>query len=187
MLKSGTIYDTCYFIWNNTGLTFDGGDREAYEVGSEVLSALGITDGVVNAYHQNGQKQMAEGSLTEEDYLAKLKELEYDILYGDQICYGGENPYYPSNMTMGLSPVQLDAVNVTYDHVMKVRGENFTRYSVVHMGDEKMDTLYLDPETLVVPEAAPEDGSLITVSQAELSTTIPYRYVAASEETEKKK
>jgi len=61
-------------------------------------------------------------------------------------------------MTMGLSPVQLDAVNVTYDHVMKVRGENFTRYSVVHMGDEKMDTLYLDPETLVVPEAAPEDG-----------------------------
>ena len=73
MLKSGTIYDTCYFIWNNTGLTFDGGDREAYEVGSEVLSALGITDGVVNAYHQNGQKQMAEGSLTEEDYLAKLK------------------------------------------------------------------------------------------------------------------
>ena len=187
MLKSGTIYDTCYFIWNNTGLTFDGGDREAYEVGSEVLSALGITDGVVNAYHQNGQKQMAEGSLTEEDYLAKLKELEYDILYGDQICYGGENPYYPSNMTMGLSPVQLDAVNVTYDHVMKVRGENLTRYSVVHIGDEKMDTLYLDPETLVVPEVAPEDGTLITVSQAELSTTIPYRYVAASEETEKKK
>ena len=187
MLKSGTIYDTCYFIWNNTGLTFDGGDREAYEVGSEVLSALGITDGVVNAYHQNGQKQMAERSLTEEDYLAKLKELEYDILYGDQICYGGENPYYPSNMTMGLSPVQLDAVNVTYDHVMKVRGENFTRYSVVHIGDEKMDTLYLDPETLVVPETAPEDGTLITVSQAELSTTIPYRYVAASEETEKKK
>ncbi len=187
MLKSGTIYDTCYFIWNNTGLTFDGGDREAYEVGSEVLSALGITDGVVNAYHQNGQKQMAEGSLTEEDYLAKLKELEYDILYGDQICYGGENPYYPSNMTMGLSPVQLDAVNVTYDHVMKVRGENFTRYSVVHIGDEKMDTLYLDPETLVVPEVAPEDGTLITVSQAELSTTIPYRYVADSEETEKKK
>lgn len=187
MLKSGTIYDTCYFIWNNTGLTFDGGDREAYEVGSEVLSALGITDGVVNAYHQNGQKQMAEGSLTEEDYLAKLKELEYDILYGDQIYYGGENPYYPSNMTMGLSPVQLDAVNVTYDHVMKVRGENFTRYSVVHIGDEKMDTLYLDPETLVVPEVAPEDGTLITVSQAELSTTIPYRYVAASEETEKKK
>jgi len=130
---------------------------------------------------------MAEGSLTEEDYLAKLKELEYDILYGDQICYGEENPYYPSNMTMGLSPVQLDAVNVTYDHVMKVRGENFTRYSVVHIGDEKMDTLYLDPETLVVPEAAPEDGTLITVSQAELSTTIPYRYVAASEETEKKK
>ena len=187
MLKSGTIYDTCYFIWNNTGLTFDGGDREAYEVGAEVLSALGITDGVVNAYHQNGQKQMAEGSLTEEDYLAKLKELEYDILYGDQICYGGENPYYPSNMTMGLSPVRLDAVNVTYDHVMKVRGENFTRYSVVHMGDEKMDTLYLDPETLVVPEAAPEDGTLITVSQAELSTTVPYRYVAASEETEEKK
>ena len=187
MLKSGTIYDTCYFIWNNTGLTFDGGDREAYEVGAEVLSALGITDGVVNAYHQNGQKQMADGSLTEEDYLAKLKELEYDILYGDQICYGGENPYYPSNMTMGLSPVRLDAVNVTYDHVMKVRGENFTRYSVVHMGDEKMDTLYLDPETLVVPEAAPEDGTLITVSQAELSTTVPYRYVADSEETEKKK
>ena len=130
---------------------------------------------------------MKNGELEEEEYLEKLKELEYDILYGDRICYGGDTPYYPSNMTMGLSPVKLNAVNVTHDHVMKVSGENFTRYSVVHMGDEKLETLYLDPETLVVPEAAPEDGTQILVSQAELSTTGPYRYVAASEETEEKK
>ena len=186
-LKSGTIYDTCYFIWDNTGLSFEGGDLQAYEVGSGILSALGIPDGVVNAYHQNGRKQLKNGELEEEEYLEKLKELEYDILYGDRICYGGDTPYYPSNMTMGLSPVKLNAVNVTHDHVMKVSGENFTRYSVVHMGDEKLETLYLDPETLVVPEAAPEDGTQILVSQAELSTTGPYRYVAASEETEEKK
>ena len=61
MLKSGTIYDTCYFIWNNTGLTFDGGDREAYEVGAEVLSALGITDGVVNAITRTARSRWRRG------------------------------------------------------------------------------------------------------------------------------
>lgn len=71
--------------------------------------------------------------ITEEAYLSGLKELEYDILYGDKITYGGENPYTPTDMQMGFFPVTISNVSYTKDHVLIVRGENFTRYSQVHI------------------------------------------------------
>ena len=72
----------------------------------------------------------------------------------------------------------IESVSVTKDQVMIVKGENFTRYSVVHINESEEETLYLDPETLVVPLVSMEDGAEITVSQASLSETAPYTYEA---------
>ena len=177
-LSSGTIYDTEYVIWNNAGFSFTDQKLQAYEVGSQILEALGITDGAVNAYHQNSSRELKKGAITEEGYLNGLKKLEYDILYGEQIRYNGEDPYEPTEIQMGFEPVVIESVSVTKDQVMIVKGENFTRYSVVHMDGSEEQTLYLDPETLVVPLVSMEDGAQITVSQASLSETAPYTYEA---------
>lgn len=177
-LSSGTIYDTEYVIWNNAGFSFTDQKLQAYEVGSQILEALGITDGAVNAYHQNSSRELKKGAITEEGYLNGLKKLEYDILYGEQIRYNGEDPYEPTEIQMGFEPVVIESVSVTKDQVMIVKGENFTRYSVVHMDGSEEQTLYLDPETLVVPLVSMEDGAQITVSQASLSETAPYTYKA---------
>ena len=174
MLATGTIYDTEYFIWNNAGLTFDNQDMQAYEIGSTLLSALEVPDGAINAYHQNSGRQLRNGEITEEDYLNGLKELEYDVLYGDRITYNGENPFVPTHLQMGFFPITIEAVNYTKDHVLIVRGNNFTRYSTVHVNGTSCDTLYLDPNTLVVANADLSGRTEITVSQASLSETDNY-------------
>ena len=174
MLATGTIYDTEYFIWNNAGLTFDNQDMQAYEIGSTLLSALEVPDGAINAYHQNSGRQLRNGEITEEDYLNGLKELEYDVLYGDRITYDGENPFVPTHLQMGFFPITIEAVNYTKDHVLIVRGNNFTRYSTVHVNGTSCDTLYLDPNTLVVANADLSGRTEITVSQASLSETDNY-------------
>ena len=176
MLSSGNVYDTDYFIWNNAGLEFEDQDIQAYELGSLVLSELEITDGAVNAYHQNAGKQLEEGEITEEEYLESLKELEYDILYGDQISYGGENPYAPTDLKLGFDPVTIDLVRLTKDSVLIVEGQNFTRYSTVQIDGSPAETLYLDSETLVVPKADIEESAQITVAQSTLSETVPYAF-----------
>lgn len=175
-LSSGTIYDTEYFIWNNCGFEFEDEDIEAYELGSRILYQLGISDGAINAYHQNSGKKVDEGTITEEDYLTGLKELEYDILYGSNITYSGENPYTPTELTMGFETISISGVSVTRDNVMVVTGENFTRFSKVYFNGEKVSTLYLDPNTLVVPKAELTERTEITVKQSSLSETSKYVY-----------
>ncbi|MDO5346451.1 MAG: LTA synthase family protein [Lachnospiraceae bacterium] len=174
LLSSGSVYETDYVIWNNAGLTFADQPLQAYELGPLLLGRLEVTDGAVNAYHQKSRRQMEEGTITEEEYLESLKELEYDILYGDQIIYGGKDPYVPTQMQMGLEPVVIDFVRLTKDSVLVVEGQNFTRYSKVLIDGTAAETLYLDPETLVVPEADIEESAQITVAQSTLSETVPY-------------
>ena len=175
-LTSGTIYDTEYFIWNNIGLTFDWQDMQAYEIRSTILSALEIPDGAINAYHQNSGRQLKNGEITEEEYLSGLKELEYDVLYGDKITYGGENPYTPTNLQMGFFPITISDATYTKDHVLIIRGENFTRYSTVHVNGTSCDTLYLDPNTLVVANVDLSGRTEITVAQSTLSETDTYSF-----------
>ena len=175
-LTSGTIYDTEYFIWNNIGLTFDWQDMQAYEISSTILSALEIPDGAINAYHQNSGRQLKNGEITEEEYLSGLKELEYDVLYGDKITYGGENPYTPTNLQMGFFPITISDATYTKDHVLIIRGENFTRYSTVHVNGTSCDTVYLDPHTLVVANVDLSGRTEITVAQSTLSETDTYSF-----------
>ena len=181
ILTTGTIYDTEYFIWNNAGLTFDNQDMQAYEMGSTLLSALEVPDGAINAYHQNSGRQLRNGELSEEEYLSGLKELEYDVLYGDRITYNGQNPFIPTNLQMGFFPITIEDVNYTRDHVLIIRGNNFTRYSTVHINGSSADTLYLDPNTLVVASVDLSGRTEITVSQSTLSATDKYVFYPRSQ------
>lgn len=175
-LSSGSVYDTEYFIWNNAALPFADQDLEAWEIGSTLLEGLGITDGAVNAYHQTSRAQMSRNEISREEYLAGLKQLEYDVLYGDEIAYNGEYPYTPTILNMGFAPVSICSVSLTKDQVLVVKGYNFTRYSTIRIDGTNAETLYLDPETLVVAHADLGESAQITVSQASLSETAPYAY-----------
>ena len=50
-----------------------------------MLDAVGIRGGVITDYHREHRGM--------ENYQEGLELLEYDLLYGDQIAYGGVSPY----------------------------------------------------------------------------------------------
>lgn len=186
-LKNGSIYQTSYFIWNNMELDYSNQDIEAYELSSILLEKLGITDGVINQYHQKNR-----GVLEEEDYLNGLQNLEYDILYGDKIVYDGVNPYETTQMQMGIKPIEItevlpapedmeaeteeDDVEDSGKQRYLVKGTNFTRYSRVYINEEKYKTTWIDPHTLMFSAGELADGTSVTVWQSALSCTDEYIY-----------
>ncbi|MCD8119379.1 MAG: sulfatase-like hydrolase/transferase [Lachnospiraceae bacterium] len=115
-LESGSVYCTKYFIWNNMGLEFGDEDIEAYQISSKILEAMNIDTGVINKYHQNNKGT--------EEYLNGLQTLEYDILYGDQLCYNGENPYEKLDIQMGIDQVKITSVKKA--EVVQANGEDET-------------------------------------------------------------
>lgn len=183
-LTYGTVYQTEYFIWDNMGLVFEDEDMEAYETSSKVLQAMGIKNGVINAYHQKYRKQLTEGKITEEDYRSGLKELEYDILYGDQLCYNGVNPYEPTELQMGINPITVANVEATEDGGIRIEGTNFTRYSKVYVNGDSCQTWYYTSDILGVEGITLEPGDEVTVWQKSLSSTEPYIYQKELMETE---
>lgn len=183
-LKSGNVYQTEYFIWDNMGRNYKKQDIEAYETNSIVLESIGIKDGVINNYHQKYKKQIQEGIVTQEKYLEGLKELEYDILYGDKLCYNGVNPYEPTEIQMGIDPITVTNVEAMPDGGIRVEGKNFTRYSKVYINEESYSTWYANSSVLEVTDIELKPGDEITVWQKNLSSTEPYIYQKELMETE---
>lgn len=171
MLTTGDFYASRYVIWNNYGADFTAEDMQAYRLSAELLRQLGISDGVATRFHQAYPLQ-EDG----EDYLEKLRILEYDMLYGDQEAYGEAGAPEPTQLQLGIEPVEVASAVVEYGRML-VTGENFTEFSVVCAGDEKFNTLYVDGTRLVVDmgvsEAAELEGEVFvaqcTVDGEELS------------------
>lgn len=172
-LTTGNIYSTEYIVWNNMGLALPDQDLEAFELNSKILGALGIKDGVINAYHQT--------SSGTENYLAGLSALEYDLLYGDQLAYNGENPYTPSQVQMGIDPIEIEAIypdpfNSKY---VIIKGRNFTKYSKVYVNEKKFSTVFVDDETLRIQHENLSEDDSFSVHQSKLSQTPEVLYIQA--------
>ena len=144
-LTNGSMYQTEYVIWDNFGLTETPQykDLEAYQLYAYVLELFGITNGIITKYHQSNQYTLNE------EYLDKLRLLQYDMLYGDQEVFQNTNPYETVPMTMGAEPLIINHVT-TDSNVFTISGENFTAYSQVELDGNLLPTVFLDNETLQV-------------------------------------
>ena len=139
--KSGSLLTTEYVIWtNDSSLAPERRDLASYQLSSYVFSRFGISNGLLMRFHQ----QYA-GS---DNYLSALHDLEYDMLYGDKYLYDGVSPHAPTQMRMGIRPIAVE--EALFDgRAMIVTGENFTRASTVYINDRALDTVYVNPTTLV--------------------------------------
>lgn len=142
-LANGSIYQTEYVIWNNFGLEKQDEDIETFQLSPKVLKSLNMTAGVINQYHQKYRDN--------EEYLSGLQNLEYDILYGDQLAYGGISPYNATEIRMGVDEVSITKIepeiieDVTY---ITLIGENFTKASKVLVNGDEYETEFIDKNTL---------------------------------------
>ena len=167
-LKTGDLYKTEYIVWSNYGFQMKSKDTYTYEIGPEVLKKLGISCGMLTKYHQNHRK--------DKNYKDNLEALSYDILYGKDYIYGGENPYEPSEMKMGVKDIKIDEIIQIGDKYY-IKGQNFTEFSKISLDGEVLKTVYLGPNILALNEQVdPNDVDKMKVSQVEknkeiLSTT----------------
>lgn len=174
-VDSGNLFETQYFIWNNYGESFEAPDIQAYRLSANILLQLGIEDGVLFRYHQNADID-DEGL----GYLTELEILEYDLLYGAQDVYDGDDPYEATELRMGIHEIVVNCVNYRYGRLM-VKGDGFNEFSKIVIDGEVQPTVYVDTNTIaMVMEEFPENAESLAVAQIsneniELSRTAEYR------------
>lgn len=163
-LVNKTVYQTEYVIWDNFGLEKEDKDLYSYQLSAEALNRINIHDGVLTRYHQNHREDPM--------YLTNLKALQYDMLYGKEYIYGGINPFDAINMKMGVKDIKVEDV-VEVGKKYYIKGENFTPFSKISIGDKVLDTIFLGPTVLgLLEEVKPEDVSKMKVSQVEKNNEI---------------
>ena len=174
---STTQFQTEYIVIANydTPVPLEDEDICAYQLFPTVMEMIGNDEGVMNRFHRAYRDNS--------EYLDLLAALEYDILYGERMAYGGAEYPVMTHMVMGSRPI---AVTDCYaeDGFLYVKGTNFTAYSVVTLdGKREKKTEFLDASTLRIPmeDAVGKltDLNFITVRQISnmndlLSETKPY-------------
>lgn len=161
-LNNGNLYGTEYVIWSNFGLYADDEDMYTYQLASHVMDMLDMQVGTVFTYQQNHKNS--------ETYLADLKAIGYDMLYGEYYMYGGNNPFEPTDMRMGVKEIKIDEVVKIADRYY-IKGQNFNEYSKVTLDGKTLKTIYLGTNILGLQEEVdPEDVVNMKVSQVEKKT-----------------
>ncbi len=165
-LKSRYLYNTNYVIWDNIGLKKKDGNISAYQIMADLLGRMDMHTGTVFNYHQKRRQT--------KDYLADLELLQYDILYGEQYVYGGEEntPVSEGHMQMGILDVTLTGITPQLDGTYSLYGENFTQSSQVFVNEEKIDSEFLNNTRMELLEETLEEGDIIVVSQVGSSNRI---------------
>jgi len=170
-MKNGSLYQTEYVIWNNLGLAPERRDLETYQLASYVLNLLDIHEGTMVRFHQRYlnkaealEEEHAGGNEDEEAYLAAMKVLEYDILYGNHEVYGGELPYQATKMEMGVQPI-IQRTTIHENDRIDVYGEYFNKYSIICVNDKPVETIFLRDSHLMAKDIPYKEGDEITVQQ----------------------
>lgn len=155
-LSNGDLFQTEYIIASNMTLDEVDKDIQAYQLSAYVMELLDYDNGVLTKFHRNFSQ--------EPDYLTKLELLEYDMLYGELEVYGGISPYAPSDMQMGIYPIEIlrcDYIN----HRYVLRGHHFTPYSRVSLNGKLIETRYINSSMLDLFDVELTDGDQIVVQQ----------------------
>ena len=125
-LSNANLYQTQYVVWDNMNLKKKTKNLHAYQLYAEVLDRIQIHEGMITKYHQQTKHRSKL-------YLTGLTTLSYDLLYGDNYAYDGENPFKQTELQMGTEPVKLTSVQKTKSGY-RVVGSGFTPYCKVYYG-----------------------------------------------------
>jgi len=163
-LENNDIFQTEYVIWNNIDLEVEDKDLYSYQLSSNVLNKLGITNGVLTKFHKN--------NIDKENYIHELEMLEHDMLYGEKVIYNGVNPYAPTQLEMGIDDMSVHTVSVI-EKSAYIIGNNFTKWSHVFVNGKKQETKFIDKNILIAENVDVKSGDIITICQiADDKTTL---------------
>lgn len=159
-LANGNMYQTEFVMWDNFGLTPKHRDLSAYQLGSFVLSRLGIHHGTMANFHRLYYNR--------EDYQELFQLLQYDMLYGHRYLYEEEFPFSASQLQMGIAPILIDGVTIARGGIV-ISGENFTQASRVTINGNHYETQFISPQELKIGKHAFSSDAVFTVQQVNQS------------------
>lgn len=141
-LKGRNIFQTDYFIWNNAGIEYDGGDIGAYQLSSKVLEGLGVSDGVINSCHQTYKNT--------KKYSFNLQALEYDMLYGKRYAFDNGEFYKASDIKINNRAIKIESITPKEGQKNRyvIKGVGFTKKSFVKIGFSIVRPKFIDENTL---------------------------------------
>lgn len=194
-VENGNLYQTEYFIWSNMkNFSAKKEDIAAYDLSTKLFDVVGF---------EKSYMQKFRTLYTEEDeaYNDIIWNIQYDMLYGERYMYPDGWPYEPTDMQYGIEPISItDITEGDYQmlpenpeeapeqlHGYYIKGENFNECSFVWIDDGfKKDTIYIDRNTLFIPDIEFEDGEEICVAQVgddsiDIGKTEPFIYQAPAE------
>lgn len=169
-VKSGDIFKTKYATWNNYGLEQKDADLAAYQLLAYATDQAGIHEGTIFTYHQT-KKYQADNDA----YQNGLENLQYDILYGERYCYNGIDLYPATDLQMGIDNTHIYNYRKNTDGSISIFGSNFTNWSRIYVNDEKMPTMFLSDQQVVLPAEYAEGlerGDIFKVCQVGSNNTI---------------
>lgn len=158
-LSSGDMFTTEYVIVTNTSLEAERGDISAWQLSTRIMEMTGFEGGEIYRLHHEPPEDRA-------DYDRQLELLEYDLLYGDKLALGSEEPYEATDMRMGIDRIKMTDCFLEEDGFY-VTGENFNTFSVVYFDGDEIETVFIDKNTLYCPDADMKPDSKINVSVAQ--------------------
>lgn len=194
-VENGNLYQTEYFIWSNMkNFSAKKEDIAAYDLSTKLFDVVGFE----KSYMQKFRTLYSE---EDEAYNDIIWNIQYDMLYGERYMYPDGWPYEPTDMQYGIEPISItDITEGDYQmlpenpeeapeqlHGYYIKGENFNECSFVWIDDGfKKDTIYIDRNTLFIPDIEFEDGEEICVAQVEddsidIGKTEPFIYQAPAE------
>ena len=164
-MKSRYLYNTNYVIWDNIGLEKEDKNLSAYQIMAEVFGRLDIHSGTVFNYHQSRRRS--------KDYLADLELLQYDLLYGDQYVYEGqEPPITEGHMVMGVKDVYVTELVTQMDGTYSLYGGNFTRNSRVYRNGERISSTFMNNTRIDLRGVELQEGDRLEISQVGSRDTV---------------
>lgn len=155
-LIENDVYKSEYIIWSNFEIDAEDKNLEAYQLSAEVFDILNIESGFFSQFNKTQKNSI--------NYFKNLEMLQYDVLYGYMSLYGGEFPYSPTEMQLGTETISIDDAYIIGGD-LHVKGNAFTPFSVIFIDGRRIETHFIDKNTLVARKAELNSGSVIVVSQ----------------------
>lgn len=156
------LYQTKYFTWNNFGMSKEDMDLTTYQLVPEYLNRMGIHEGIMTDYNQ--YRMDDDVPTNSEEYQEGLKLLQYDILYGKQYAYKGQDLYPASDLVMGVKDVVVSRL-YSFNNEVHIYGDNFTKWSKVYVNGNKVATGYKSGQCLTIDTEDVKNGDTLCVQQ----------------------
>lgn len=154
-LADGDLFTSDYWIWSNRGMENAGTrtDLYAYELSPALCRLMGVEEGLINKIHRTYRD--------DDNFLEMLRLAGYDMLYGDQLAFGGEHPYETVPMRLGLYDFSIDGITPDEDGAYILTGKGFTESVRVFVNGRQIKSVYVSETELYLPEPDLEDGDEI--------------------------